>query len=509
MNTFLRRFAWPAAVLLAWLLDWRHLAGEWIADEQYRFGFGVPLLSAWIAWRRFPGPVSPAAPGAAWWCVVVLALAAISLGSALVWHDPLWRLTGWVLSAGAALLAAAWLLRLGGSPLLRRQLFPLFFTALAVPWPVPVELWTIRHLAGAVTDVAVTAVNFLGIPALQHGNAIELAGGFVGVDEACSGIQSLQSVLMASLFLGEFFAMSALRRASLVAVGAAISFLANSARVLALTVVANSHGGTVSDGWHDWIGGGATTLMFMLLLLASWLFSRRSVMQPAGTPASAFVAKPEGVVLLALVLAIPLVVRAWFSGFETDAGAAGRRPVWMLSPDHIPQGSIAERMEPPKSARTLLRFSEWQSFMLRNADGDAAQIIRLAWGPDARTPAFVTNHTPAVCMSSAGWIQQEPPFLLHLQVRGAQLPCAAYPFGRAGTRILALQFLAAGGQVEPRLVDPARIPGTLQRLKTLWTEPRRQITEELLLYIPDPGDEEARKKSAAAFLEAVLVRSGR
>jgi hypothetical protein len=143
---------------------------------------------------------------------------------------------------------------------------------------------------------------------------------------------------------------------------------------------------------------------------------------------------------------------------------------------------------------------------LRNPDGATAQVIRLAWKAGARTPAFVTTHTPAVCLPSAGWKPSEPPFLLTLQVRGSELPCAAYPFARDGARLLALQNLSSNGHTELRLVDPAQIPGTFQRLATLWQAPLRQITGELLLYIPDPGDAEARKKSAGEFLGAILVQ---
>ena len=160
----IQNFPWPAAVLLAWLLAWWHLAAEWSADEQYRYGFGVPVLAAWMMWRRFPGPMMPVPPTLPWACLIALALLMLMLGEALRWHDPLWRFTGATLECGATLLCIAWLHRLGGRPLVRRQIFPLLFAATAVPWPVPVEIWTIHHLAAAVTDVAVSAANLLGRP---------------------------------------------------------------------------------------------------------------------------------------------------------------------------------------------------------------------------------------------------------------------------------------------------------------------------------------------------------
>ena len=508
MSPTIHRLAWPAAVLLAWLLAWWHLAAEWSADEQYRYGFGVPVLAAWMAWRRFRGTMTPAPPTLPWWCLTVLALLMLALGEALARHDPLWRFTGATLECGATLLCIAWLHRLGGRPLVRRQFFPLLFAATAVPWPVPVELWTISHLATAVTDVAAFAANLLGVAAFQHGNTIELARGVVGVDDACSGIQSLQATLMASLFLGEFFALGAARRIALAVAGAAVSFLTNCGRVLALTLLAHNRGPDAALEWHDTVGGTATACAFGLVLGAAFLLSRGRSLAQMLPPVSRVgpVGMPEGIAIFVIVLTIPLAARAWYSSFEKDRGASGNATAWMLSDSHLPAGWTATFVAPTKPVRTGLRFDEWQSFQLRNAEGAAAHVIRLAWKSGTRLPSFVTNHTPAICMPSAGWAQSAPPFLLTLKIHGAELPCVAYPFERDGTRILALQSLSAGGRPEPRLVDPAQIPGTFRRLATLWEAPLRQITDELLLYIPDPGDADARKNSAAAFLEAVLVQ---
>ena len=505
MKSFIPRFTWPSAVLLAWLLTWWHLSAEWGADEQYHYGFGVPLLAAWMMRRRFPGPMKPEKPGPVWICVLTISLLILALGEALARHDPLWRFTGATLELGATLLSIAWLHRRGGSPLVRRQLFPLLFAALAVPWPMPLELWSIHHLAAAVTDVAVSTANIFGIAALQHGNTIELAGCTVGVDDACSGIQSLQATLMASFFLGEFFMLRTPVRIALIVAGAAISFITNCARVLALTVLAHSRGESGAMEWHDFIGGTATACGFGLLLGAAVLLARG---RTATLPASSEIPParmPEGAAIFLIVSAIFLGTHAWFSHFEKTRTLPGSPSVWTISDARLPAGWTSESVAPTKAATLLVRFSEWKSFTVRNPDDLSAQIIHLAWNPAKRTPAFVTNHTPAVCMPSAGWVQSAPPFFLTLKIHGSEVPCAAFPFVRDGTRLLALQSLSAGGRPELRLMDPSQIPGTFRRLATLWQEPMRQITEELLLYIPDPGDAQAREKSAAEFLSAVLL----
>jgi exosortase len=506
VSAFINRFAWPCATLLAWLLAWWHLSAEWSADEQYRYGFGVPFLAAWMSWRRFHGPMTPAPRRPAWWCVVAIALLALALGAALRRHDPLWRFTGATLTAGAALLWLAWLHRRGGRPLVRRQLFPLLFAAIAVPWPMPVELWMVRHLAAAVTDVATFTANLLGVAALQHGNTIELAKGVVGVDEACSGIQSFQATLMSSLFLGEFFSLRTPGRVALAIAGGAISFLVNCGRVLTLTLLTHSRGQHAAMEWHDTVGGSATAVAFALVLAAAFLLARGRAAVPAAPSPSAPIPMPEGTAIFVIVLAIPLAAHAWFSRFEKADAASGKALRWTLSDRHLPAGWTSEYVAPSKTVRIGLRFSEWQSFQLRNPDGATAQVIHLAWKPGTRLPSFVTNHTPAICMPAAGWVQSGPPALLTLEVRGASLPGVTYPFTREGARLLVFQSMSAGGQIEQRFVDPTQIPGGFQRLANLWHAPLRQISEELLLYLPDPGDTAPRKSAASAVLEAVLAR---
>ena len=54
----------------------------------------------------------------------------------------------------------------------------------------------------------VEVLGWTGIPAIQHGNLIEVGTGTVGVSEACSGIRSFQTSLMISLFFGEFYRMA-------------------------------------------------------------------------------------------------------------------------------------------------------------------------------------------------------------------------------------------------------------------------------------------------------------
>ena len=54
-----------------------------------------------------------------------------------------------------------------------------------------------------VARVAAETAMLLGTPAHVEGNLIRVSNGLVGVNEACSGIRSLQTSLMIGLLFGE------------------------------------------------------------------------------------------------------------------------------------------------------------------------------------------------------------------------------------------------------------------------------------------------------------------
>src|ERR1035441_3828368 len=126
--------------------------------------------------------------------------------------------------------------------------FPICFFLVAVPWPSGLETFMVQSLMRSNVATTVELLGLFGIPAVQHANVIEVGAGVVGIDEACSGIRSLQATLMISLFLGELYLLTVRRRVGLVALGFVLAFVFNVARTLLLTGIASARGvGTVSS----------------------------------------------------------------------------------------------------------------------------------------------------------------------------------------------------------------------------------------------------------------------
>ncbi len=514
---------WPLAVAFAWLWTWRHLSVEWSTNPQYQYGFAVPFLFLFAAQQRWHGPMRPPERYGKGWgrtlkkCLPSLTIAfvisawlALVLGELLRWQDPIWRFTGGLMVLGSYFLTAAWLYGRGGWPLLRREWFPLGFAWLALPWPMPIELALTQKLLHLVTDITVTAANSLGIAALQRGNLIELANGFVGMANACSGVESFQSSLMASLFLGEFHRLNAGRRCALVAAGWLVAFAANLARVFGLLLVVHSKGQGALAQWHDLCGGMATTITFLSIFgLAVWLSIRPATDAPQPVPPPVPLASArQGWTVCAAFISIPLLVATWFHALPVPAMERPIVPHWQLTLDSLPSGWSGQRLEPSPQERAGLQFSQWDYFLVKTPEGHAAKVIHLFWAPGKSMPSMAFYHTPALCLSSLGWNQIAPPQATTLKVKGEQIQCVRYSLEENEIKYSIFQSLSSGGKTEPFFVDPNQTGDRRARFSMLWKEPCRQVGEEILIYMPTCGNEQSPNAAAEKLLQLILRAPG-
>src|SRR5437764_1469998 len=120
-----------------------------------------------------------------------------------------------------------------------------------------------------VSAVAAETVTLFGIPAQLEGNLIRVSNGLVGINEACSGVRSLQTSLMIGLLLGELKRLSILRRVVLVAGAVVIAFIANCGRAFFLVWIAATKNIAAIDPWHEIAGYTIVTLVFV----GSWFIA--------------------------------------------------------------------------------------------------------------------------------------------------------------------------------------------------------------------------------------------
>lgn len=438
----------PLAYLWWQLID--NLRHEWTTNPQYGYGWLVPVLCLGMICRKWLA--RPATPDQnltshslafRLLLVIFVALAFLYLPVRLVeLATPEWRPVQWALGFITIGLTLC-LIGLGsGMNWLKRLAFPIAFFAVAIPWPTLIEQPIIQMLTRISAAVVVEVLAVLGIPAVAHGNVLEVSSGVVGINEACSGIRSFQSSLMISLFLGEFYGFDRWRRGFLVPIGFALALMFNIGRMAILTIVAAKQGVEAIGKYHDQAGLTITILCTLGLWAAAWFLSRRmSIAPPAPTsnrqPSNLPAANSNAVGLLQF--AISLLV--WIGVVETSAQwwYQNREARIVTGPDwavHFPSNNPTLKVLPidPTTAG-LLRFDEGRQAAWQESDGTRWQGFYFDWRPGRVAGYLAKRHTPEICLTATGLSQRSGPDLEMLQVHGLELPVRSYVFA-SGRQLL-------------------------------------------------------------------------
>jgi exosortase len=157
---------------------------------------------------------------------------------------------------------------------LRFFAFPLLFFLIAMPMPSLLQVPIVNGLQQKVASVNVEVLNILGVPAERMGSVIRLPNGTVGVDEACSGIRSLQSTVMATLFIGYLTLKSRGLQVALFFCGVGLAIFGNLIRSLYLSLTANAQGVQAIDKVHDSAGWSILIFTAVGVVILSWVFAK-------------------------------------------------------------------------------------------------------------------------------------------------------------------------------------------------------------------------------------------
>ncbi len=279
MTAILRRhgpwlLAGAAILLLTGLVGWPTLC--WMEerftapDSFYSHGWLVPLASVWLAWQRRDA-LSRTALTPSWRGLFLLVPSLLLHAAAVRWH------IGFV--AGFALIAAVWGLvwTWWGGDALRRLRFPLLFLLFMVPLPGVLLLATSFQMKLMAARMASALLTVMGIPAHQAGSTIQLPGLNVVVDDTCSGLRSLISLIALATLWVEFLPAETRRwqRAAVLASSFPIALTANMVRIVLLSLIALIYGPQAAEGF---IHFGSGLVVFGVALLAlTWV--SRSIQQ--------------------------------------------------------------------------------------------------------------------------------------------------------------------------------------------------------------------------------------
>ncbi|MBP7143217.1 MAG: exosortase/archaeosortase family protein [Opitutaceae bacterium] len=309
--------------------------------------------------------------------------------------------------------------------------------ALSAPFPPGTYARLTLTLQLAVTRGVIGSLHVLGIPARQSGNIIELAGTSVGIEEACSGVRSLISCVVAALFFSGTLVSRPLARAALILLSVPIALVMNFARSLGLTLAADK-GIPIAGAVHTVSGYLGLLLCALLLAAIARALGRRPPLSRRIEPHIGHHSAAPARVLLAGTVTLALTL-GFFVLRTRPATAESRTPPDLASllPASFPGWAVETSGDLYRFSSTLQTKHLVQRTYLHDSPAGIERItVYLAyWAPRQASVSLVASHTPDACWPGAGWKSlEERATQTSLTVAGMVLPPAEYrTFQQAAT----------------------------------------------------------------------------
>ena len=245
-------------------------------DSFYSHGWLIPVASGWLIWRTRArlAAVSRAASG---WGLLVL------VPSLAVHVLATWLRIGFASGFAALGVLAGIVWTCWGGAMVRALRVPLLFLLFMIPLPGVVLIAVSFHMKLLAAAMATAAMQLFGMPAVQAGSMIRVPGIAVIVDDTCSGLRSLISLIALSTLWVLLMPSSTKRwqRWTLVAASMPIALVANMVRIIVLVLLSAIYGPQIADSFIHY-GSGMVVFAVALAVLA-WL--SRQLTRQAAAPA--------------------------------------------------------------------------------------------------------------------------------------------------------------------------------------------------------------------------------
>ena len=512
-----------------WLLNLWVLAPDWNLYPQYGYGWFVIPLAAYLFWRQWeirPVP-QPEPAGRRIWLATAVCILVLALARPINSSNPDWRLAKWAIAASviAITLQALWMA--GGRSWLKHFIWPVLFTATALPWAKPLEDALTQRLMPIVANIAVDVLWLAKVPALQQGNLIQVPTALIGVDEACSGIRSLQGTIMAAAFLGALFRLVWWRWSVLFVSGVVLAFVLNVVRAIILALVAAKSGSESFGKWHDTAG-----LSILLVVVAGlWLIALRlkrgqslaeglheaEIVALTGNTTSAAPAKPGQplaeaflisskwtVTCLVALISIEAAKECWF-----QFHARGKHYKTLWTADWSKIGSTPKKDAFQAATTEILGYDQGEAFFWNGPDLMSWFAYDFHWKAGNDHIRDVQYHRPDVCLPASGRTLRGDLGIRQAVIKGQNIFYRQFVFEDAGRPLHVFQVTTEDqlGAEETGLVmeENSRTARFQRFLDGKRDYPARRVINFYVRGIESPGE---ARIAAENVLQRIVVPTG-
>lgn len=164
---------------------------------------------------------------------------------------------------GAAILLLGW-------KAMRYLWMPALLLVFVYPENALTAYWVPLRLQTVAAVLSTKVVAMLGIPVVRQGHVLETAAMTANVEEACSGIRSLQTVVPAAIFISAYGLGRPALKAALIALSIPVVLLANIVRIVVTVLIATHVSVQAAQGFFHYFAGLGMFMFCLVILLVIW-----------------------------------------------------------------------------------------------------------------------------------------------------------------------------------------------------------------------------------------------
>lgn len=248
--------------LLAYVPTFIWMWDRWFArDSYYSHGILIPFVTIFLIWQKKDELALTKKATSSWGMPLII------IGMIMHAFGSLMRV--YFISGFSMLIVLVGLiLFFYGVAVFRKIIFPVLFLAFMTPVPLVIITNISFAMKLFAAKIAASLLSNSGIPAIQEGSIIRMQHTQVVVDDVCSGLRSLISLMALGSIFAYWMKSSMARRLLLFLTTIPIAIVTNVFRIIFLSSVAEIWGPQYAVGFfHDASGFLIFVFAFILLFL--------------------------------------------------------------------------------------------------------------------------------------------------------------------------------------------------------------------------------------------------
>jgi exosortase len=432
------------SLISIWSILILQLSNTWIITDQYSHGFLVPLLCVYlfiksptVALLEENSKIS-ILQGKTW---LILGIPLVTI-LPIIWvirdANPDWRLLNVVLYLLVLSLTIIPYYDQSGLKKVKNLLFPLFFFVVAIPWPLFYDLKLTQYFQEKISSIIVDILLILEHEAKLTGTVIDVGVfGQIGIDQACSGINGLQSSIVVSLFLGAYFKFKLINRLSLLLGGVLIAIAFNLLRAFSMSLIKVKGKGDLLENpifsiwnWnlpnlHDLAGLIETFLILIAILILARSgkigFSYKTL---GDEPSNWSIFKTYPSYIYSSMVLISVIISFLLSKYHYEKSENSMVQLSRLEVVFNDNKTFSEDIHISKQIASQLHYAEaksvqWQDRLKTrlnpynqkvsiNPNHEYWQLFQATWDSGGACTSVLSTHSPDSCLPLQGFSQVNP-----------------------------------------------------------------------------------------------------